>query len=83
MSVLPSTEEELEWESGIGASLDKLIREHRDQTRKMGGTPPLKLLAGLLHLTYKAYGTDEFLKIEDLINLFIVAIDRLAQQEMS
>ncbi|DAZ90115.1 Uncharacterised protein [Mycobacteroides abscessus subsp. bolletii] len=83
MSVLPSTEEELAWERGVNTSLDRLIRDHREQTQQMSGPPPLKLLSGLLHMTYKALGSEEFLKIEDLIDLFIVALDRLARQEGS
>ncbi|KRQ31378.1 hypothetical protein AOT83_04550 [Mycobacteroides sp. H001] len=83
MSLLPSTEEELEWVQRIGATLDAMVAEHRSMREEHGGTPPLKMLSDLLKITVKTFGTDEFLRMEDLIDLFMMAMDRLAQQEMA
>lgn len=82
MTYLPVTEEDQAWQQAVGKSLDAMIKEHRDMVREHG-TPPLKLLAGLLNTTVKTFGTEDFLRIEDLIDLFVVALDRLAQQEVS
>lgn len=82
MTYLPTTEEDRVWEKEISESLDAMVKEHREMSRDHG-TPPLKLLAGLLNTTVKVFGTEDFLRTEDLINLFIVALDRLARQGVS
>lgn len=81
MTYLPTTEEDRAWEKGVGESLDAMVKEHREMIRDHGA-PPLKLLAGLLNTTVKVFGTEDFLRTEDLIDLFVVALDRLARLEV-
>ncbi|SII40607.1 hypothetical protein [Mycobacteroides abscessus] len=64
------------WYSEISKGIDQMVEDHKliadEEHRELG----CRFTSTLLNATYKSAG----LKESDLIDLFVVAVDRLAQQ---